>query len=141
MQVDVGGDFVGDFTLNVLQRALDASVLRQKVIAENIANVDTPFYKRKEVVFEDELKKALDKKEPVLALKVTNPKHIENIETDKLPEPKVKVVDDILFRRDRNNVDIEKELVDLAKNNILYTGLTRLVSTKFSMLKGVIKGR
>ncbi len=132
---------MGDFTLDVLQRALDASVLRQKVIAENIANVDTPFYKRKEVVFEDELKKALDEKEPILRLKVTNPKHIENIESTQLPDPKVKVVDDIVFRRDRNNVDIEKELVDLAKNNILYTGLTRFVSTKFSMLRGAIKGR
>ncbi len=132
---------MGDFTLDVLQRALDASVLRQKVIAENIANVDTPFYKRKEVVFEDELKKALNEKEPILKLKVTNPKHIENIGNTKLPDPKVKVVDDIVFRRDRNNVDIEKELVDLAKNNILYTGLTRFVSTKFSMLRGAIKGR
>ncbi len=132
---------MGDFTLEVLQRSLDASVLRQRVIAENIANVDTPFYKRKEVVFEDELKKALDKPEAVLKLKVTNPRHIENIPQNTLPEPKVKVVDDILFRRDLNNVDIEKELVDLAKNNILYTGLTRLVSTRFSMLRGAIKGR
>ena len=132
---------MGDFTLDVLQRSLDASVLRQKVIAENIANVDTPFYKRKEVVFEDELRKALDKEEPKLRLKVTNPKHISNMPQEELPEPKVKVVDDILFRRDLNNVDIEKELVDLAKNNILYTGLTRFVSTKFSMLRGAIKGR
>ncbi len=132
---------MGDFTLDVLKRAMDASILRQKTIAENIANVDTPFYKRKEVVFEDELRKALNEKEPMLPLKTTNPKHIRNTPDEKLPEPKVKVVDDILFRRDQNNVDIEKELVDLAKNNILYTGLTRLVSTRFSMLRGVIKGR
>ncbi len=132
---------MSDFTLDVLKKAMDASLLRQKVIAENIANVDTPFYRRKEVVFEDELKRALNKQKSILPLKTTNKRHIKNVEYNKLPDPKVKVVDDILFRRDLNNVDIEKELVDLAKNNILYTGLTRFVSTRFSMLKGAIKGR
>ncbi len=132
---------MGDFTLDVLKKAMDASLLRQKVIAENIANVDTPFYKRKEVAFEDELKKALNNQSPILPLKTTDKRHIENIEYNRLPDPKIKVVDDILFRRDLNNVDIEKELVDLAKNNILYTGLTRFVSTRFSMLRGAIKGR
>lgn len=130
-----------DFALNVLEKAMDASLLRQKVIAENIANVNTPFYKRKEVSFEDELKKALYKDEPILKLKTTNPKHIENFSYTELPDPKVKVIDDILFRRDLNNVNIEKEMVELAKNNIRYTGFTRFVSTKFSMLRGAIKGR
>ncbi len=132
---------MSDFTLDVLKKAMDASLLRQKVIAENIANVDTPFYKRKEVVFEDELKRALSKQKSILPLETTNKRHIKNVEYNRLPDPKVKVVDDILFRRDLNNVDIEKELVDLAKNNILYTGLTRFVSTRFSMLRGAIKGR
>ena len=47
----------------IVQSALDAVMLRQKLIAHNIANAETPGYKRLDLIFEDELRKAMESKD------------------------------------------------------------------------------
>ncbi len=123
--------------LTVLEKGLSASSLRQKVLADNVANVDTPGFKRSDVDFQSALNAALDRNGPALSLKATVPRHITNgiagnhsiVQTDSGTS----------FRNDSNNVDIESEMVNVAKNGLYYNALTRTISSHLGMLRMVIK--
>lgn len=123
-----------------LKKSLDATLLRHEVIANNIANVDTPGFKRSDVTFKEALKLALEKD----AFKgvQTDPRHIpigpSNL--DKV-EPKVYKEIDTFFKNDKNNVDIDVEMGELAKNSMAYRTLTRLISEKYTSLETSISGR
>lgn len=120
--------------INVLDKAADASWTRNEIIANNIANVDTPYYKRQDLNFEDELERALgNSKYESMDAKVAALK-------DK--ELHSRVVDDISgfsYRLDKNNVDIETENVLLAANQIKYQGLMSGLNSEFSNLQAVCK--
>lgn len=122
--------------INVLDKAADASWIRNEIISNNIANVDTPNYKRQDVSFEDTLRRelrstrytSLDKD---IADANMNLDRLEaNIYTD---SPGYK------YRIDGNNVDIDTENVELASNQIKYNGLIDSISQEFGRLKSVIK--
>lgn len=139
----------------VLNKSLQASALRHKVIANNIANINTPRFKRSEVSFEKQLAEALAEEEPLnisknkkeLPLKVTNAKHFNNISATKpkitlnevAPE-KIEIADESM-RNDQNNVDIDRETADIAKNSIYYQAVAARLSSYTSTLKQVIEGR
>ncbi|MCR5626032.1 MAG: flagellar basal body rod protein FlgB [Lachnospiraceae bacterium] len=120
--------------INVLDRAADASYLRNQMISNNIANADTPRYKRQDVAFaanlEEALKhsryKSLDEKVSNLRMSRLNP----TVYTD---------ASNFSYRLDGNNVDIETENVELAKNNLMYTGITQSVTAEFNNLKAVMQ--
>ncbi len=120
--------------INVLDKAADASWLRNEVLANNIANVDTPGYKRQDLNFEDELERALgNSKYMTMDAKVARLK-----ETELRP----RVINDysnFSYRTDRNNVDIETENVMLAANQMKYQGLMASVQSEFSNLQLVSK--
>jgi len=121
----------------VLQKALDASWTKNKVISNNIANVDTPGYKRQKVEFESYLAQAVDNK----ALKgtTTNEKHIP-VGVGSINRIKIDVKEDnsTTMRLDGNNIDIDSEMSDLAKNNIMYNVLTEKISGAFRNLRTAI---
>ncbi|HHW40334.1 MAG TPA: flagellar basal body rod protein FlgB [Syntrophomonadaceae bacterium] len=123
---------LGEPILPVLQGMLDANWLRQQVIANNIANVDTPQYKRWDVVFAQKLKESSD-----ISLARTNPRHIagENPETVK---PSLIQPEKTSMRNDGNNVDLEYEMALQAETVLLYNLLTRLVSDHLGMLRTAI---
>ncbi len=104
--------------INVLDKAADASWTRNEIIANNIANVDTPGYKRQDLNFEDELERALgNSRYKTMDAKVADLK-------DKHLQPRV--VNDysnFSYRLDKNNVDIDTENVTLAANQVKYQGL------------------
>lgn len=126
-------------TLLALKKALDAASLRQKVIANNIANVDTPGFKRADVAFEDELRAALEAQEK-LELKTTHPRHISNRgKSLKDIQPKTFIQSDTTYRNDLNNVDIEQEMAKLTENNIIYNTIAQLISEKLRMLRTTIQ--
>ncbi|MBZ4682674.1 MAG: flagellar basal-body rod protein FlgB [Fusobacteriaceae bacterium] len=130
-----------DNRFTILEKGLDAYNKRAEAIANNIANVNTPNYKRKDVEFEKYLNTALGENK-ALEGTTTNSKHIK-INTVSLNDVKpVEVVEkNTIMRNDKNNVDIEKEKVEQAKNNIRYqTAITR-ISQDFSLLKSVIKSK
>ena len=122
---------------NILEKSLDAAWKRDEVISNNIANVDTPQFKRSTVSFEDELNKALDSND--MDLKTTDKRHIS---TQSDPSDlSIKVSQDsssLQYRLDGNNVDIESEMSDLAKNSIRYDTLSQKVSDEYKKLKYVI---
>jgi len=133
-------DFIfGKTNVPVLNKALDAYAMRQKSIADNIANVDTPGYKRSEVSFEEDLKAALDKK-GVSGFR-TNPRHLP------VGKPRIDEVKPIPFlpkdnslASGKNNVDIDHEMAELAKNQINFTYGSRLMELTFNRLKSAIRG-
>lgn len=122
-----------------LKKALDAASLRHQVIANNIANVDTPGYKRADVTFEEELKFALERKE-TLQLRTTHENHISSHPKDlKAVQAKVIRRGDEMMRTDLSNVDIEREMANLTQNNIAYNALAELIAGKIRSIKRVIQ--
>jgi len=109
----------------IIHKALDAAWTRNEVIAQNIANVDTPGYKRKTVSFEEQLRQAMDKKD------------FKKGDVDKID---IRVTVDnksLSMRLDGNNVDIDNEMAQLAKNTIKYDALVQLAG--YSKIKMVVK--
>ncbi len=122
--------------VNVLDKAADGAWLRNEAIANNIANVNTPNYKRQDVSFEAELKQALKaSKSGTLDDKISNV-------NDKLSRIEPRVYTDAAgysYRLDGNNVDIDNENVELASNQIKYNALIQSIDGDFTNLKTVIK--
>lgn len=112
-----------------LSRALDGLALRQKAIANNIANAETPGFHRSEVQFEDDLTAALNTRgtEAKKKLHELQPTVQMDIESPEKP--------------DGNNVNIDKEMADLAKTGLSYKAATTLLELKGSIIKYVVNGR
>lgn len=110
--------------IDLLARVLDAAATRNKVIAQNIANVNTPGYKRLDVEFEQTLAKALAGGEPVSQAPITI---IEDTTTAE--------------RVDGNTVDIDKEMGQLSQNSLLYNAAAQLLATQLAQLRSAITGR
>lgn len=120
----------------ILEKALSAASLRQKVISNNIANVNTPEYKKSEVAFEDMLQSAINgDKMPMLQ---TNIRHLSP-QPKGIPTPQINVIGNTSIRKDGNNVDIDVEMASLAKNNIYYNAIVHQLSSYYVGLKTVIK--
>ncbi|MBS4207630.1 flagellar basal body rod protein FlgB [Bacillus sp. FJAT-50079] len=121
--------------IHLLENALGYSSLNQKAIAQNIANVDVPNYKRKEVSFKQMLSEASGK--PLNAYR-SDPRHFHiqaNSEHTSMYEVKQQT-----YHHNGNNVDIDKEMSDLAANQIYYQALVERINGKFSTLQNVIRG-
>src|SRR5690625_3687464 len=121
--------------ISSLEQGLNYSATKGKVISQNIANVDTPNYKAKNVSFKDFLANAQVNE---LTAYKTERKHIDfpkrNI------HPGVFEYSNFRYRHDGNGVDMDKEQADLAENQIYYNALVDRISGKFNTLQNVIKG-
>jgi flagellar basal-body rod protein FlgB len=128
----------------LLERALDTETIRRNVISNNIANVDVPHFKRREVNFESELKRAvMDAENPFNRLpgKMTDKRHIpfyipKEIES---VNPRINLDYNTTYRNDGNNVDIEKEIVDANKNSMRYNAYITMMNNNFRVLKNVMR--
>ena len=109
---------------------IDYTWKRHKVLLGNIANADTPNYKRRDLIIKFEV--------PALVLKRTRKKHFTNL---KPPELKVVERRSGLIGNDRNNVSIEEEISELVKNRIAYEVYMRFATGSLDTLNKVIKGR
>jgi flagellar basal-body rod protein FlgB len=115
-----------------LEKSLDAAWLRNEVISGNIANADTPGYKRKEVQFEQFLNSEMKNS------------RIEKGQTHLSGGNGMKVVEDhsnYSYRLDGNNVDMEREMAQMAMNTLRYNTLIQRLNGQFSKLRNVIRGR
>ncbi len=122
--------------INVLGKAADGAWARNEAIANNIANVDTPGYKRQDVSFETELQHALKaSRYKSLDEKVKDANaHLKRLEPRAYTD-----IPNWSYRMDKNNVDIDTENVELASNQIKYNGITNSIDNEFRNLKAVIK--
>lgn len=129
---------VNNTMVSVLEKQLDASSIRQRVIANNLANANTPGFKKSEVNFSKQLQAALDTKR--IHLKAGHTRHISTRRPLSEIEPKIITTRDTLMTYGKNNVDTEQEMVNLATNTILYNTAARLIGGKMSMTGYVIRG-
>lgn len=128
-----------DSTYQLGKNALDASSLRQQVIAHNVANANTEGYKAKKVSFEDELKQSLGING--LALTGTNNRHINTAsQLSTITGTVYETNDNTFMNLDGNNVDVELEMANMAANQLQYSTLIRQVSEKIESYRTVIKG-
>ena len=126
---------VFDYT-NILDKAADASWMRENVITNNIANIDTPGYKRQDVDFESVLQKALGKtKYSSLDKKVRE----RNQDLGKLTTTSYTDAANYSYRLDRNNVDENTENAELASESLRYQLLTTAITNNFSRMQTVLK--
>lgn len=119
--------------INLLTKAADASWKRETVISNNIANVNTPGYKRKDLNFQGVLTEELGRcKHESLDSKVSG------VDLSRL-DPQIYVDSaNYSYRMDGNNVDIDTENVELASEQIRYEGLTDCINSEFERMKAVI---
>ena len=118
--------------VNVLGKAADASWTRNDILANNIANADTPGFKRKDVQFETYLKNAVAGTD---SLNET----VANIDLNELNCTTYTDQANLSYRYDGNNVDINTENVELAKNQLKYYTLMNSMSQDFSLLKSALR--
>ncbi len=127
----------------IVSKAMSADSMRLKVTADNIANADTPNFKRSQVTFESELKRALEsQKQTPFDAKLTNKKHMP-FNIPKNPsgvDPKIHLDYNTDFLNNGNNVDVEQEMVNLRQTQLRYQVYTsylgrnyRLISSLFSI--------
>lgn len=118
--------------VNVLDKAADASWMRQEAISNNIANVNTPGYKRQDVAFEDSLQEAISNSR----YRSTDEK-VANLSKADLRIRSYTDSFGFSYRLDGNNVDIDTENAALARNQLKYNALVDSINHEFSMIKAV----
>ena len=119
----------------MLEQGLNFSSTKGKAIAQNIANIDTPNYKAKNVSFKQTLQ---DVQQQSISAYRTNNLHFAF--GSKVSQPGVSSYANFQYRQDGNGVDMDKEQADLAANQIYYNALVDRLNGKFGTLQNVIKG-
>ena len=120
--------------INILDKAADASWTRETLIANNIANADTPGYKRQDIDFQTALRNEISRFE------FTSLDHkIQNVDLSNLNPDIYTDSANYSYRLDGNNVDIDTEQVELASEQIKYQALTTSITSEFTRLQTVLK--
>ena len=121
--------------VNVLNQAANASWKRNEVIANNIANNDTPGYKRKDIQFENYLRRELMHN---YSSDDDLNRRVANVRLDRLGTRVYTDQSELSYRLDGNNVDINTENANLAENQIRYYTLLNSMTQEFSRIKSVL---
>jgi flagellar basal-body rod protein FlgB len=112
---------MSDLSMKTLEKMLDVSAYRQRILTSNIANADTPGYRAKDIDFQNELANALQSHGKTTSYTIFDaPTTLDN--------------------RDGNTVNIEVEMAKIAENSLTYTAATQLLTMKLRMMKSAIRG-
>ena len=129
-------------TMDYLSRGLSAANLRQSVISNNIANVNTPNFKKSDVIFEDLLAKELyGDTSGRLAPVRTHDNHLPIATGPNAVEAKVELQGTTTMRVDKNNVDIDVEMANLAKNQVYYNSMAKEIGSYITRIKSSISSK
>ncbi|MBR4904491.1 MAG: flagellar basal body rod protein FlgB [Selenomonadaceae bacterium] len=125
---------------NYLPRAMTAANIRQEIIANNIANVNTPNFRKSSVEFEELLAREIygEESDGKLKLERTHDKHLPFVPLDFRAEPTINQDNSTVMRVDDNNVDIDIEMASLAKNQLYYNAIVTEFGGHVSRLKASI---
>lgn len=113
-----------DQTVEILGKLMDASAMRQRVLANNLANANTPGYLRKDVEFRSTLTEAI----------------AGGIEEIRNAKPNVITDEDADVNMQGNSVSLQKEMAEITENGLLYDFATEMTRYKFGLLKQAITG-
>jgi flagellar basal-body rod protein FlgB len=127
-------------TISLLERSLNLRSLQHRVLASNIANMDTPNYKAVELAVAEEMNRNHDSGSGIQLVQ-TRPGHLP-LKPNPVDHLKLKVAKppDFSLRGDGNTVDLDRTMGKLAENTLLYKTAAQILSKKFSGLKNAIKG-
>jgi len=117
-----------DPTSSLVSDMIRATTVRQRILASNLANVETPGYEAQEVTFDKALAEAREQSDGAPAA---------------LPEvrPVVRPDPDVAIRRDGNTVDLDRQMTKLAENTLWHNGLVQILVTRMNVMKLAIKGQ
>ena len=121
--------------VNVLSSAADAAWTRNEVLNNNIANVDTPGYKRQDMVFETLLQNEIGRQGKTSS---TLDQKVANVDYKKLKPYVYTDHSQLSTRLDGNNVDIDVEEAELASNQLMYDGIIEGLNSEFERMKAVL---
>jgi flagellar basal-body rod protein FlgB len=124
-------------SIKLLQNLLDYCSVKNKVIAKNLANIGTEKYNREDVEFKDMLNENIGE-----VLKTDDPRHISMLRTDNSFDSKYEVTEDKSTDNDSgvNNVNIEREMSEMAENALRFRFASKKVSDYYKSIQSVIKG-
>ncbi|QEY34349.1 flagellar basal body rod protein FlgB [Caproiciproducens galactitolivorans] len=125
-------DWLNNVTSSLLSKDLDGLWVRQKEISNNLSNLETPGYKSRTVSFEDQLQSLMSNSDKT---------DMEQINEINKVQPRTTISDDLSMRLDGNNVDVEKENIELARTQINYWYSLRTLSDYFARLKTAIDSK
>jgi flagellar basal-body rod protein FlgB len=127
-------------TIGVMEKSLQLRARQHDVIVSNIVNMDTPNYKAFELHIEEELGGQVDGKK-VLGLTRTSPDHlpVQRAGTKNLKPVAVDISKQATLRGDGNTVDMDREMVNLSENSLIYRASSQIISKMFGALKAAIK--
>ena len=128
-------------SMPLAEKALDFRAMRQKIISGNIANVDTPFYRARDIRFEDVLAKeanTLTQEKPRLSMAKSNSAHLDPMHKSDSNTAQVFFRGAHPTRNDGNNVDIDIESTEMSKNSIMFEALTNAIKKEAMIFKSVI---
>ena len=121
--------------IRILYRALDYRSANLHIISGNIANIDTPGYRHKELSFDQELQRAADKDN--INLNTTDPGHYSNASASKKGDLSIRSRD--AESGESGELNLDMEMAKMMRNNLLYEASARLLSKKFQALKAAIE--
>ncbi len=119
-----------DSATGVLEKSLDLYLTRHSVIADNIANAETPNFKARQVEFEDSLQKAIGDNS------ILGEENVQQAVASVAPQ--VHHITETGLGQDLNTVDMDKEMAALSKNDTKYSAAAQLINRKFSLLRYAI---
>jgi flagellar basal-body rod protein FlgB len=131
-------------SITIMEKGLETATARRNIIANNIANVDVPNFKRSEVSFEAEMVRALDSEKRAnesTPLKTTHPSHVSmpKVKDYQTVGPKVSTDYNSSMRNDGNNVDIEHEISAMNRNQMQYSIIIDRLGSNFRLMNQLIR--
>ncbi|MWV43556.1 flagellar basal body rod protein FlgB [Paenibacillus sp. HJL G12] len=134
-------DLLNSTSFQRMEAGLQAANIRQNVISNNIANEETPYFKRSEVSFESLLQQEMNGSMPQLRGKITDPRHFAIGPTSSIPEPVVTMDQSTSMNNNLNNVDVDSEMANLAANQIQYNSYIQQINEQIKMMRVAVEGR
>ena len=129
-------------SMSLAKQAMNYRAVRQDMISSNIANADTPFYRPRDVRFEDALAieqaKILKQGSPKLEMAQTNGAHIPLSDDRSFSKPTTFFRDGHMARNDGNSVDLDVETTEMSKNSVMFNALVSGIKKQGGIFKSVI---
>ncbi|OBZ18389.1 flagellar basal-body rod protein FlgB [Bacillus sp. FJAT-27264] len=124
-----------------LQGGIEAANQRQSVLANNVANVDTPNFKRSNVSFESILQQHELGLQSDLNARVTDRRHFQFGSNKIVPASVYSTDQTTSMNNNNNNVDVDREMALSAENQLRYNSYVGLMNSQFTMMRSVVEGR
>ena len=135
-------DYKSSASMSIAKQALNYRAMRQDMISSNIANTDTPYYKPRDIRFEDALSvqraKLYNDNTPQLQMAKTNGAHIELQDNNSFSKPTRFFRDGHMARNDGNSVDLDVETTEMSKNSIMFKALIGAIKKEAGIYRSVI---